>query len=613
MSTRNRIIAILLVGSSMLVSALCSAQTEATATPAPTPRPYGECKIQLPGSVPVKVVGRVRPPVTPGAPSIADFDGDGRRDAAVLDSQGRVSLLLTTAQLASGTCVDGAILTPLAPQAVGGVDLDTINSDHDQFIDLTLALNGGPSIFFNHGTLPISDISGSPGDAGLGMAIVTADFDADGNEDVAVGTHDLDQDPPQGFVEIYYGLPAPDRGVENQRPQRLEVGMPIDRIIVAVLNDAARLDLIVLSGNPPNGTKPIRILLNNGDRTFQPPIDLGEDIPTNPVAIAVGDFNRDQKLDLAVVDGPGVLLRVPSPTPVTPRATATPTVTSSPSRTKSSTPTGTLEPTVTGTFTPTGTLDPTLTVTPTRALTETPTQTATATRTPIPPGEVWIFLQNTQPPTPNGTPQTTPGVSFSRGLEMPYPAGRGPAAIAVGRLDDGSSNVDLAVTCISDDRVIFFYGEGNGKFRMQDPCPADACDDDGEKMAGCCVGVGPRSLLVTANVDSEQRSDLFVANSDGQSISVLLSSNPTFTGTNTPTRTPTITNTPGPTNTPSLTRTSTKIPRPTSPPTATCPPTGICVQGESCEIVAPQRSTPMLWPWVGALVLLVLRGKRRRC
>jgi uncharacterized protein (TIGR03382 family) len=47
------------------------------------------------------------------------------------------------------------------------------------------------------------------------------------------------------------------------------------------------------------------------------------------------------------------------------------------------------------------------------------------------------------------------------------------------------------------------------------------------------------------------------------------------------------------------------------PPTATCPPTGICVQGESCAIAAPRRSATMVWPWIGAAVLWLVRKRGR--
>ena len=54
--------------------------------------------------------------------------------------------------------------------------------------------------------------------------------------------------------------------------------------------------------NQNDGT--VSILLGNGDGTFQPPANVGGFI--TPTWIAVGDFNGDGKLDLAVTDG-GVL------------------------------------------------------------------------------------------------------------------------------------------------------------------------------------------------------------------------------------------------------------------------------------------------------------------
>jgi hypothetical protein len=61
-------------------------------------------------------------------------------------------------------------------------------------------------------------------------------------------------------------------------------------------NGDGKLDLAV--ANAEDGTNTVSVFLGNGDGTLQSPVNSAAG--TNPVGLAVGDFNRDGKLDLAV-------------------------------------------------------------------------------------------------------------------------------------------------------------------------------------------------------------------------------------------------------------------------------------------------------------------------
>jgi hypothetical protein len=67
-----------------------------------------------------------------------------------------------------------------------------------------------------------------------------------------------------------------------------------------------RLDLAVTTFNPSG----VRVLLGNGDGTFQAP--LSHDAESLSSSMAVGDFNRDGKPDLAVDNSAGVSVRLGS-------------------------------------------------------------------------------------------------------------------------------------------------------------------------------------------------------------------------------------------------------------------------------------------------------------
>lgn len=549
-----------------------------TITPTPTHTPfYGECRIGVTG-VPVIMRG-------------ADFNGDGHQDAAFLNSQGSSAfVLLTDATLHAGMCPANLVPGSVALREGLAVGLSTIPpTGVDTNVDLAVAQSlQGTAILQNSGGAQFQAGFPIPIDADA-RTVVSGDFDEDGFQDLAMGTY-------SNSVVILLGRSG---GFDENTRRVIPVGVPVDLIGVADLNVDDDLDLIVVSGSPPSSgrSSAIRILLNraaapNGFDLIDAP--LGTDVPPNPVAISVGDFDRNGSPDIAVVNGPQVLLRLPTPTPVN-------TISPTPSVTPTNTVDVEATPTDTPTVTPTGALD---TRTPTHTPTATQTGTATHTRTAIPEGNLQIFLSEV---TPGAT-----SIDFAKGQQLS--AGRGPSSVAIGDLD-GDDKLDAAVTSITDDRVVFFYGVGDGTFFTMDPCYTDACIDEarpGEdpRVAGCCVGIGPRDLLIARideNGESNTLPDLLVANADGQNISVLLSSAPPPTPTVTQTRTGTITNTPGPT------RTFTDVPDSTPTPSATCnPELPICVQGEGCvQISAPQRSWMMLWPLFGAVVLWIAR--RRSC
>ncbi len=135
-------------------------------------------------------------------------------------------------------------------------------------------------------------------------AIATADFDGDGNPDLAVVNHD------DGTVSIFFG--HPDGSLT--RTADYVVGAGPVAVAVGDFNGDGKPDLAVVNQNcdPACGPGSVAILLNRGDGTFQlsSPYSTGMD----PVSVIAGDFNGDGKLDLAVANaitpghpGPGTI------------------------------------------------------------------------------------------------------------------------------------------------------------------------------------------------------------------------------------------------------------------------------------------------------------------
>jgi hypothetical protein len=127
-------------------------------------------------------------------------------------------------------------------------------------------------------------------------AIEAADFNADGNLDLAIANQLLGQSP----VVLGYG-----NGAFNTAGD-LYTGIFPAGVAVGDFNADGKLDAAMASGGstvyPGSG---VTVSLGNGDGTFTQasgsPISLGQDLS----AIVTADFNGDGKLDLAVTDSVG--------------------------------------------------------------------------------------------------------------------------------------------------------------------------------------------------------------------------------------------------------------------------------------------------------------------
>src|SRR6266478_8010713 len=69
------------------------------------------------------------------------------------------------------------------------------------------------------------------------------------------------------------------------------------------LNNDGKLDLVVTNDIGGNFRSTVSVLLGNGDGTFQPALTYK--VGPSPTSVAIGDFNHDGKLDLAVASPTG--------------------------------------------------------------------------------------------------------------------------------------------------------------------------------------------------------------------------------------------------------------------------------------------------------------------
>jgi len=230
------------------------------------------------------------PGTLPDAIAVGDFNGDGKLDLAVTsngNATGNVSILLGNGD---GTFQPAVLY--LAGSNPSSVAVGDFNGDGK--LDLAVANNDGGNVSIllgnGDGTFQTAlDFSVESGPSSLAVG----DFNRDGKLDLAVANN------VSGNVSILLG--NGDGTFQPAANYSSGTGSNPAAVAVADLNGDGKLDLAVAN----NGSANVSILLGNGDGTFQPAANISTGTGSTPAGIAIGDFNGDEKLDLAVTDSIG--------------------------------------------------------------------------------------------------------------------------------------------------------------------------------------------------------------------------------------------------------------------------------------------------------------------
>ncbi|HMA34775.1 MAG TPA: FG-GAP-like repeat-containing protein [Chloroflexia bacterium] len=302
--------------------------------------------------------------------AVADFFGDRLDDVVTANGgAGTVSILQGNG--------DGTLTAPY-PFSMGNqpifVAVADLNSDgwpdlvtaSDSATEVMVRLGDGIGGFGSATRVPVS---GGP------YAVAVGDFNRDGRPDLVIadsqigqvsvllgngdGTFQAPINFPVGTTPVAVavgdlnGDGIPDLAVSNygaasvsvllgngdglfQPAQTFAVGSDPWGIVLRDLNNDGQLDLVTT--NFGFGSNSVSVLLGNGDGTFQSRIDFA--VGHAPDALAVGDFNGDGKLDLAIANSGSNSVTVLLNTCVAPVSTPTPPPSATPRPPPTQTPGG---------------------------------------------------------------------------------------------------------------------------------------------------------------------------------------------------------------------------------------------------------------------------------
>jgi hypothetical protein len=220
----------------------------------------------------------------------ADFNGDGRKDLATLNSgDNTVSILLG----AGGGVFNSAVNYPI-PGGGGMIVAADFNGDGKPDLAITNPTAGSVSILLSQGDGTFAGhvdyaVSKFP------QALAAGVFTSDGKVDLVIGC--------SGGLVILRG--KGDGTFET--PKQFAAGLIASSIAVSDFNHDGKLDLAV--GNPSYTVKSVSVLLGNGNGTFATAVNYPAG--TGPGLVVAADVDEDGNQDLVVagsgfVGGSGV-------------------------------------------------------------------------------------------------------------------------------------------------------------------------------------------------------------------------------------------------------------------------------------------------------------------
>lgn len=230
----------------------------------------------------------------PTAVAVADFNGDGRQDIVTTSQDSGQSSTTPVSVLLRNSSNDGFENVVSYQVGLESISITVGDFNGDGKADIATAANGddsGISVLLRNAANNGFDLQQQYVYTGGLYSIVTGDFNADGKQDIAVSA------PYNNTNTVFVILRnAANNGFDSA------IGYPVANnpvsLAVGDFNNDGRQDLV--SANDFNGS--VSILTRKSDNSgFNSKIDYSFG-GSNPYSVAVGDFNGDNRQDIATAN-----------------------------------------------------------------------------------------------------------------------------------------------------------------------------------------------------------------------------------------------------------------------------------------------------------------------
>lgn len=210
----------------------------------------------------------------------ADYNADGKPDIAVNNqTDGTVSVLINNG---NGTFAAQAVYTATSgPRMITSADFN-----NDGKPDLAVAVNGGNKlgIFLNNGNGTFAAMASYTSATGP-FGVTAGDYNGDGFNDVAVGN-------TSGIISVFMNN---GNGTFTTKVDYAAATTAPDGMGSADLTGDGKADIVV--ANAFTGSSVVSVYANNGNGTFAARQDATAN--NQPFSVAIADYNKDGKLDVA--------------------------------------------------------------------------------------------------------------------------------------------------------------------------------------------------------------------------------------------------------------------------------------------------------------------------